>query len=318
MTDSSWTGPMRGGSAGASGDAPHDAVTVFEQHRAELRASKRVWNVIALGAFTLALGLSIWISQFYPERLANGIPRIFEYFATITPDLQWDVLFAGRTEDGRAVPGSITFWYTDFWTYVELIWETILMAITATLIGTAVAFALSFPAAANLAPNGWIYWISRRFLEFCRGVPEILLALFFVFMIGIGPLAGVLAIAIHSAGALGKLFSEVNENASERPVEGITAVGGNWFEKMAYAVTPQVLPNFFSYAMLRFEINVRASSIIGFVGAGGIGQELNRVISFYSDDRVLAVLILVVLMVTVIDLISERIRLGYIGRENFS
>ena len=272
---------------------------------------------MALGAFTICLGLSIWISQFYPDRLANGIPRIFEYFGTIIPDLQWDVLFEGRTEEGRAVPGSLTFWYTDFWDYVELLWETILMAITATLIGAAVAFVLSFPAAANLAPNTWVYWLSRRFLEVCRGIPEILLALVFVFMIGIGPLAGIIAIAIHTAGALGKLFAEVNENASSRPVEGITAVGGTWAEKMIFGVVPQVAPNFFSYAMLRFEINVRASSIIGFVGAGGIGQELNRVISFYSDDRVLAVLILVVLMVTIIDLISERIRLGYIGRENF-
>lgn len=310
--------PMMGGSAGASGDAPRDAVATFERHRAELRASKRVWNIVALGAFAVCLGLSVWISQFYPERLANGIPRIFEYFATIMPDLQWDVLFAARTEDGSAVPGSLTFWYTDFWTYAELIWETILMAITASLIGAGVAFVLSFPAAANLAPNSWIYWVSRRFLEICRGIPEILLALVFVFMIGIGPLAGVLAIAIHTAGALGKLFAEVNENASSRPIEGITAVGGTWAQKMAYGVVPQVAPNFFSYAMLRFEINVRASSIIGFVGAGGIGQELNRVISFYSDDRVLAVLILVVLTVTVIDLISERIRLGYIGRENFA
>jgi phosphonate transport system permease protein len=309
--------PMMGGSAGASGDAPRDAVATFERHRAELRASKRVWNLVALGAFTICLGLSIWISQFYPDRLANGIPRIFEYFGTIIPDLQWDVLFEGRTEEGRAVPGSLTFWYTDFWDYVELLWETILMAITATLIGAAVAFVLSFPAAANLAPNTWVYWLSRRFLEVCRGIPEILLALVFVFMIGIGPLAGIIAIAIHTAGALGKLFAEVNENASSRPVEGITAVGGTWAEKMIFGVVPQVAPNFFSYAMLRFEINVRASSIIGFVGAGGIGQELNRVISFYSDDRVLAVLILVVLMVTIIDLISERIRLGYIGRENF-
>lgn len=303
---------------GTPGDGPRDAVGTFERHRAELRASKRLWNILALGVFLVCLGLSIWISQFYPERLANGIPRIFEYFGTIMPDLQWDVLFAGRTEEGRAVPGSLTFWYTDFWTYLTLIWETILMAITASLIGAAVAFVLSFPAAANLAPNSWVYWLSRRFLEICRGIPEILLALIFVFMIGIGPLAGVLAIAIHTAGALGKLFAEVNENASSRPVEGITAVGGTWAEKMMYGVVPQVAPNFFSYAMLRFEINVRASSIIGFVGAGGIGQELNRVISFYSDDRVMAVLILVVLTVTIIDLISERIRLGYIGRENFA
>jgi phosphonate transport system permease protein len=306
--------PMRGG---AAAERPSDAVSVFERHRAELKASKRVWNLIALGAFTIALGLSIFISQFYPDRLAEGVPRIFEYFGTIIPDLQWDRLFEGRDANGNAVPGSITFWYTDFWDYVALLWETILMAITATLMGTAVAFVLSFPAAANLAPNGWVYWFSRRFLEFCRGVPEILLALVFVFAIGIGPLAGVLAIAIHSAGALGKLFSEVNENASDRPIEGITAVGGTWTEKMLFGVVPQVMPNFFSYAMLRFEINVRASSIIGFVGAGGIGAELNRVISFYSDDRVLAVLILVVLMVTVIDLISEDIRHRFIGMENF-
>jgi phosphonate transport system permease protein len=294
-----------------------DAVALFERHRAELRASRRLWNIAALAAFAICLGLSIWISQFYPERLASGVPRIFEYFGTIIPNLEWEVLFAGRTEDGRAVAGSLTYWYTDFWTYVTLIWETILMAMTASLIGAAVAFVLSFPAAANLAPNSWVYWLSRRFLEICRGIPEILLALVFVFMIGIGPLAGVLAIAIHTAGALGKLFSEVNENASSRPIEGITAVGGTWAQKMIYGVVPQVAPNFFSYAMLRFEINVRASSIIGFVGAGGIGQELNRVISFYSDDRVMAVLILVVATVTIIDLISERIRLGYIGRENF-
>ncbi len=294
-----------------------DAVSVFERHRAELKASKRVWNFIFLAAFLVCLGLSIWISQFYPDRLAEGVPRIFEYFGTILPDLQWDVMFEGRDADGRAVPGSLTFWYTDFWDYLELLWETILMAITATLIGTAVAFVMSFPAAANLAPNSWVYWLSRRFLEICRGIPEILLALVFVFAIGIGPLAGVMAIAIHSAGALGKLFAEVNENASDRPIEGITAVGGTWPEKMLYGVVPQVMPNFFSYAMLRFEINVRASSIIGFVGAGGIGAELNRVISFYSDDRVLAVLILVVLMVTIIDLISEDIRHRFIGKENF-
>ncbi|WP_430449585.1 phosphonate ABC transporter, permease protein PhnE [Rhodophyticola sp.] len=294
------------------------SVALFERHRAELKASKRTMNLIMLAAFLVCLALSVWISQFYPERLANGIPRIFEYFGTIIPDLQWGNLLEGRTEEGRAVPGSITYWYTDFWLYLELIWETILMAITATLIGTAVAFVLSFPAAANLAPNSWIYWVSRRFLEICRGIPEILLALVFVFMIGIGPLAGVIAIAIHSAGALGKLFAEVNENASSRPVEGITAVGGTWVQKMLYGVVPQVTPNFVSYALLRFEVNVRASSIIGFVGAGGIGQELNRVISFYSDDRVLAVLIFVVLTVTIIDLLSERLRLGYIGRENFA
>lgn len=295
-----------------------DAVTLFEKHRAELNRQKRSTTLLAIAVFLVCVALSVWVSRFYPDRLAEGVTRIFEYFETILPQLEWDKLFVGRDEAGKAVPGSLTYWYTDLGTYLTLIFETILMAITASLLGFLGAFLLSFPASANLAPNGTIYWFARRFMEVCRGIPEILLALVFVFMVGIGPLAGILAIAIHSAGALGKLFSEVNENASDQPIEGVKAVGGNWFEQMAYGVVPQVAPNFTSYALLRFEINVRASSIVGFVGAGGIGQELNRVISFYSDDRVLAVLILVVATVTIIDLISERVRLGYIGRENFA
>lgn len=299
-----------------TGPQPDDAVSVFERHRSELRRQRLGMNILFVGAFLLALGLSIWVSRFYPDRLAAGLPRIFEYFGTIMPNLQFDLLFEGRGTDGRAVPGSLTYWYSDFNVYIRLIVETIFMALTATILGATSAFLLCFPASRNLAPNTVIYIVSRRFMEICRGVPEILYALVFVFAIGIGPLAGVLAIAIHSAGALGKLFSEVNENASMRPVEGIRGVGGNWFEEIRYGVVPQVMPNFVSYTLLRFEINVRASSIVGFVGAGGIGAELNRVISLYSDDRVVAVLLLVVITVTLIDLLSEQMRTHFIGREN--
>ena len=295
-----------------------DPVADFEQHRKDLRRQKMVMNLLFAGGFLLLLAFSINVSRFFPERLAAGLPRIFEYFGTILPNLQWDVLFDGRNDAGRATPGSILYWYSDIGKYLRLLFETILMALTATIIGAALAFLLSFPAARNLAPNGVIYWITRRVMEFFRGVPEILYALVFVFMVGIGPLAGVLAIAIHTAGALGKMFAEVNENASGRPVQGIRGVGGNWFEEMRYGVMPQVMPNFISYTLLRFEINVRASAVVGFVGAGGIGQELYHVISFYSDDRVLAVLILVVLMVTAVDLISERMRTFFIGKEAFA
>jgi phosphonate transport system permease protein len=299
-----------------AGPQPDDAVSVFERHRSDLRRQRLGMNILFIGAFLLALGLSIWVSRFYPDRLAAGLPRIFEYFGTIMPNLQFELLFEGRGADGRAAPGSLTYWYSDFNVYIRLIVETIFMALTATILGATAAFLLCFPASRNLAPNSVIYIVSRRFMEICRGVPEILYALVFVFAIGIGPLAGVLAIAIHSAGALGKLFSEVNENASMRPVEGIRGVGGNWFEEIRYGVVPQVMPNFVSYTLLRFEINVRASSIVGFVGAGGIGAELNRVISLYSDDRVVAVLLLVVITVTLIDLLSEQMRTHFIGREN--
>ena len=302
-----------GGGAAPQGDDP---VAVFERHRAELRRSRRNTNILLGVVFVAGLIWAAWTSDFLPQRLAEGVPRILEYFATILPQLEWDKLFLGRDAAGDAVPGSLTFWYADFWKYMGLLGITILMAVTGTILGTAGAFLMCFAASRNLAPNYAVFWFTRRFMEFCRGVPEILFALVFVFMVGIGPLAGVLAIAIHSAGALGKLFAEVNENASLKPVDGIKAVGGTWSERMMLGVFPQVAPNLISYALLRFEINVRASAVLGFVGAGGIGQELNRVVSFYSDDRVLAVLILIVLMVTIIDLISERVRSRFIGLES--
>ncbi|WP_297619370.1 phosphonate ABC transporter, permease protein PhnE [uncultured Roseicyclus sp.] len=292
-----------------------DPVALFEAHRAEIRRQKLWINLLLLGGFVAMLLWSIDVSRFWPDRLAAGVPRIFEYFGSVLPSFQWDLLFETRNAEGRFPPGSIGFWYNDFWKYLALIWETILMAITATLIATALSVVLSFLAARNLTPAPWVSTAARRFLEFCRGVPEILFALIFVFAVGIGPLAGILAITIHATGALGKLFAEVNENASMKPVDGLTAVGGTWAQRMRYGVLPQVLPNFTSYALWRFEINVRASAVVGFVGAGGIGAELNHVISFYSDDRVTAVLLLVVLTVTAIDLMSERARHALIGKE---
>lgn len=294
-----------------------DIVTLFEKRRLEAIKEKRAMNILFAACFLAALVASIYISNFYPEKLLSGLPRIFEYFGTIIPALEFDKLFLGIQANGKASSGSIAYWYSDFWLYIRLIIETIFMALTATILGALAAFILCFPASRNLAPNSAIYWFSRRFMEICRGVPEILYALIFVFAVGIGPLAGVLAIAIHTAGALGKLFSEVNENTSMRAVEGIRGLGGNWFEEIRYGIVPQVLPNFTSYTLLRFEINIRASSIVGFVGAGGIGQELSRVISLYSDDRVTAVLLLIIIVVTIIDLLSERVRMKFIGKESF-
>jgi phosphonate transport system permease protein len=139
------------------------------------------------------------------------------------------------------------------------------------------------------------------------------LAFILVWPFGIGPLAGIVAIAVHTTGTLGKLFCELNENADLRPVDGIRSVGGSWLAQIRYAIVPQVLPGFLSYALLRFEINVRSSTIIGFVGAGGIGQELKRVIGFNIYEEVSAICILILLIVVAIDLSSERIRHRFIG-----
>jgi phosphonate transport system permease protein len=157
-------------------------------------------------------------------------------------------------------------------------------------------------------PLAWVRAAMRRVLEFGRTVPEIVFALIFVVAFGLGPLPGVLAIAIHTTGALGKLFSEVVDNIDPNPVEGVRSSGGTWFAQVRFGVVPQVLSNFVSYSLLRFEINVRGAAVMGFVGAGGIGEELITAIRkfFYAD--VSAILLLIMVCVVVIDLVSERVR----------
>ena len=151
-------------------------------------------------------------------------------------------------------------------------------------------------------------WVVKRLLEFCRTVPDLVFALLFVGAFGLGPLAGVLAIGIHSFGTLGKLFVEAIENIDMNPVEGVRSVGGRFVDVVRFAALPQVLPNLASYSLLRFEINVRASSIVGFVGAGGIGQDLFVAIrKFYYTD-VSAILLMIIVTVSIIDVFTERIR----------
>jgi phosphonate transport system permease protein len=136
-----------------------------------------------------------------------------------------------------------------------------------------------------------------------------------VYAFGLGPLPGALAIAVHSMGSFGKLFSEVNENIDMRPVEGVRASGANWLQMLRYAVVPQVLPNFSSYTLRRFEINVRASSIVGFVGAGGIGQELYYVIRQFIYVDISAIVRLLILTVALIDITCERVHHRLIGEQ---
>jgi phosphonate transport system permease protein len=147
-------------------------------------------------------------------------------------------------------------------------------------------------------------------------VPEIVFALVFVVAFGLGPTPGVLALAIHTMGALGKQFAEVVENIDMKPVEGVTAAGGSFAQTVRFAVLPQVMAGFVSYALLRFEINVRGAAVMGFVGAGGIGMDLMEAIrKFYYSD-VSAILVLVIATVVAIDLATERVRHRLIGLEH--
>jgi phosphonate transport system permease protein len=231
-----------------------------------------------------------------------------EYFYKLAPGLRWAALLSGTETEG-----SLAYWFYRLDKWLWLLLETSQIAALATLGGAVCGFFLCFPAAVNLAPNRTVHLLFRRGLELFRTVPDIVYALILVWAVGVGPLAGILAIAAHTTGALGKLFAEVVENADLRPLEGVRAAGGTWAQGVRYAILPQVLPNFLSYVLLRFEINVRGATVIGFVGAGGIGQELYTVISFNYYQEISAIIVLIVLAVALIDMASERIRTRAIG-----
>ena len=218
-------------------------------------------------------------------------------------------------ESGSRVWTDFGEWFWGWKKWLLLLGETILISYVGTLIGAVFAFALNFFAAENTSPAPWLRFTIRRLLEFARTVPGIVFALIFVIAFGLGPMAGVLAIAIHSTGALGKQFSEIVENADMKPVEGVRSTGASWTSCMRFAVLPQVAAGYASYALLRFEINVREASVMGFVGAGGIGQELVVAIrKFYYSD-VSAILVTIIITVFVIDITTGWLRGKLFGKD---
>jgi len=221
----------------------------------------------------------------------------------------------GKLDSGARVWTDFGEWFWGWQKWLKLLGETLLISYVGTLIGAVNAFLLNFLAAENTSPAPWLRLLVRRLLEFARTVPGIVFALIFVIAFGLGPMAGVLAIAIHSTGALGKLFSEIVENADMKPVEGVRSTGARWISCMRFAVLPQVIAGYASYALLRFEINVREASVMGFVGAGGIGQELVVAIrKFYYSD-VSAILITIILTVFIIDIVTGWLRGRLFGKE---
>lgn len=265
-------------------------------YRAAIKAKRRRGLIFA-AAFLIAVVLAAISAEVDPLKLADKIGNFTSYIGRIF-----------HLDDGRPVIADITEWYWGLTKWSRLLLETLIIAYVGTALGAFGALLVCFAAAANLMPKAWVRVPLRRFLEFCRTVPELVFALLFVIAFGLGPIPGVLAIAIHTFGALGKLFFEVAENIDMKPVEGVTATGASWPVAVRFGALPQVAANFVSYALLRFEINVRGASILGFVGAGGIGQDLIEAIrKFYYSD-VSAILLLIIATVVVIDLLTEQVR----------
>lgn len=270
-------------------------------YEATVRA--RRWHTLLIfAAIVVALGLSSVSAEVSPARLVDKIGNFTSYIGRLF-----------HLESGAAVWTDPVEWYWGLGRWLRLLGETLLMAYVGTALGAIGAFFLGFLAAANVAPNRWLRIAVRRFCELCRTVPQLVFALIFVIAFGLGPVPGVLALAVHCVGALGKLFAELVENIDLKPVEGVSSTGAPWHVAMRFGALPQVLSGFVSYTLLRFEINVREAAVIGFVGAGGIGMDLLEAIrKFYYSD-VSAMLVLIVITVSLIDTLTGALRHRLIG-----
>lgn len=274
--------------------APGRIVEIREDYLAMTRR-KRMYGGILLLAFIVTFVSGFRIAETRNAgTFAEGLSRIFDF----PRDLVTEAWRNAANMPGHAL-GALT----------PLI-ETVNIALLSTLLGCILGTGLALAGTRDLA-----YWprlipVARRISDVFRAVPEIVIALVLIFILGGGPVAAMIAIAIHTAGAMGKLFSEVNENVDMKPLDGLASVGATWWQRIWLGVFPQVLPNYLSYALLRLEINIRASAILGFVGAGGIGTELRNAMTFGQGkfDAAAAIFLMLFATIIVVDQMSSALR----------
>jgi phosphonate transport system permease protein len=270
-------------------------------------------KAVARKRMRVALGAALFAAALLIAAVGAevNLRTLFTYFGNFVS--YFDRIF--KLDDGTRVWTNLSEWFWGWRKWLRLLGETLLISYVGTLTGAIFAFALNFLAAKNTSPASWLCFTVRRLLEFARTVPGIVFALIFVIAFGLGPMAGVLAVAIHSTGALGKQFAEIVENVDMKPVEGVRSTGASWLTCMRFGVLPQVVAGYASYALLRFEVNVREASVMGFVGAGGIGQELVVAVrKFYYSD-VSAILLMIVVTVFCIDIGTGWLRGRLFGKE---
>ena len=261
----------------------------------ELVRRKRMYSGLILVVFVALLASGYMLAD---DRSAggfwDGIGNIFDFPSEVVRE---------AAEKAANLPGLMLG-------AVPSLIETLNIAAVSTLIGVLAGGLFALMATRGLARWPRLIGLFRRIMDTLRAFPEIVIALVLIFILGGGPVPAMIAIALHTAGALGKLFSEVAENADLKPVEGLRSVGANWFQTMMLGVMPQVAPNWLSYALLRFEINIRASAILGFVGEGGIGHDLKLAMQWGQGryDEVVAIFIVLFLTIVAVDQTSSHFR----------
>ncbi|QKC88600.1 phosphonate ABC transporter, permease protein PhnE [Mesorhizobium sp. NZP2234] len=289
---------------------------------------RRFYTVLGVGLLLAAMLASMWFAdEANAGHFFDRLPHILDFLSWLVPkdwNDVWRALFdiASPHDNGSQefnFPLGRVYVWGGFYVpeYFELMLTTVNVALVSTVIGFVLAVPFSFIAARNLTPHPLLRLVVKRVMELLRAFPEIVIAGLFAAIVSIGPIAAIIAIGLHSIGALGKLFYEINENIDMRAEEGLRAVGANWFERVRFADLPQVLPNFMSYTLLRVEINVRASTIIGAVGGGGIGEELKLSISRGFGAKTLALVLLLFTTIFIIDQFSAWLRRKLVGEQAF-
>ncbi|HFF8640323.1 TPA: phosphonate ABC transporter, permease protein PhnE [Yersinia enterocolitica] len=271
----------------------------YQRVRAKQKRETLIWSltlvIIYLGAGSIV--------EFNLHTVFISIPHFFDYLVETIPVLHWHKLLAdGHTE------GSLAYWGYRLPIQLPLIWETLQLAVASTILSVMVAIILAFLAANNTQIPSWLRLSIRTFVAFLRTMPELAWAVMFVMAFGIGAIPGFLALALHTIGSLTKLFYESLETASDKPVRGLAACGAGKLQRMRFALWPQVKPIFLSYSFMRLEINFRQSTILGLVGAGGIGQELMTSIKLDRYDQVSMTLLLIIIVVSLLDYTSGKLR----------
>ncbi|WP_299481248.1 phosphonate ABC transporter, permease protein PhnE [uncultured Roseibium sp.] len=251
-----------------------------------------VWS-----AFVLLTGWCLWDFGFSPSRIMEGLTRFGSVLSFMFPPYIWQT-------------------WEEWSEILKGLGETVAMAFMGTLLGAVVAFPLAFLGAKNIMPFSWLRLSARRGFDALRAVEQIILALIFIRAFGLGPLAGILAIAVSEVGTLSKLFSEAIENTSKKPVDGLKASGSGNLQTIRFAILPQALPVILSVILYNFESNTRSGTILGIVGAGGIGFLLADRISAYKWPEAWSIIFLIILTVYLIDGLSGFLRKRIIGQDD--
>lgn len=254
-----------------------------EGSRRPARLTKGRATAFALA--TLAIVLCWYAAQIDIGRLINGLPRLAGWIA------------AGWPPETAGLPLLL-------WRAVE----TVAMATLGSLLGVLIAAPVCILAARNITPEPWLYHPARAILNFLRGIDSFVFALIFVAAVGLGPFAGVIGIGLHSAGIVAKLWSEQIETAPPGPLEAAALTGASRFKLLVFSVLPDSMPGLSSAVLYTWESNVRSSTVLGIVGAGGLGQELKNAVDLLNFHRVITIIAITLIMVTIIDQISAYLR----------